>query len=196
MKRAQQKAAFQPFIALRNHALPLATLGLAALTAAGCAQQKNPMDVSFTSSLATSSKVEMDYIRTYAAVARGLNQCWLADNKPLQHARLFARTKNKGENRKSDIFLHEPAESPKRGPRIVSVHLSPAGKGTDLRIANQKLDSREEALFENDVRRWASGGEGCNPSANKVEQVTFTPERANKLEASRVTLPVRKAAKK
>ncbi len=196
MKPAQPKAAIQPLKPPRRAAAPLAVLALTALIAAGCAQQQNPMDVNFTSSLGTSAKVELDFVRTYAAVARGLNQCWLADNKPLQHAKLFARTKNKGDNQKSDIFLHEPAESPKRGPRIVSVHLSPAGKGTDLRIANQKLDSREQALFENDVRRWAAGGEGCDPKANKVEQVTFTPERANKLQASRVTLPVRKSAKK
>lgn len=168
-----------------------ALLGLllaASCLIAGCAQNKDPMDVGITSAIGTTQKSEMDYIHTYAAIATGLQKCWLADKMPLQKSQFFARTKNKGEE-KSDIFVHGPAESPKRGPRIFSVHLTPKGAGTELLFDNRLLDPLTESKVRADVNRWAKGEEGCSEMAATNE---ITPERADQLKASRVSLPVRK----
>lgn len=182
---------------MRNCLVSLACLSVFA-GLSGCAETKspllkNPMEVEFTSALASSPKVELDYIHAYAAIARGLQQCWLADKMPLQKSKFFARTKNKGEAKKSDIFVHGPAVSPKRGPRIFSVHLTPNGKGTALTFDNRLLDPLTEEKVRADVNRWASGGEGCSKEPESAN--TITPESAANLKASRIALPVRKARK-
>ncbi|GJM02818.1 MAG: hypothetical protein DHS20C08_13190 [Rhodomicrobium sp.] len=163
-----------------------------ALFITGCSQSNGAANLDITSAITPTKKIELDYIHAYAAIASGLKKCWLADKMPLQKSQFFARTKNEGEARKSDIFVHGPAVSPKRGPRIFSVHLKPRGKNTDLLFDNRLLDPLTEAKVEKDVKRWAAGGEGCSDMATTGE---ITPELAAQKQASRVALPVKKAAK-
>lgn len=161
---------------------------------AGCAQSPVkviPLSVDTTSALA-SEKITTDYIAAYNYIARGIRKCWLADKKPLQKSQFFARTNVKGEEKKAAIFIHAPAPSPKRGPRIFSVHLIPISTGTELRFDNRSLDPLNEQRLSKDIRQWAIGKTDCLDHSTSNE---ITPASLDKRDAeikAKIPLPKRK----
>lgn len=118
------------------------------------------LDVDVTSSL-SGEIVKGDYITAYSRIALGLRQCWMGETQPLENSKFFARNNVDGEEKKSDIYVHQPAEHPKRGPRIFSVHLKPRSTGTEVRMDNRLLEPKIERYITKDIRRWIGGGEGC-----------------------------------
>lgn len=114
--------------------------------------------------------IEGEYIAAYSKIARGLRQCWLKEGTALSNAQFFARNKTAGVEKKSDIFIHKPAEAPKRGPRIFSIHLKPEGKGTKVFLDNRSLTEKTEANVTKDIRAWIKGSEGCLDHSTKEGQ--------------------------
>ena len=114
-----------------------------------------------TSSPLAGEIIEGDYIAAYSKIARGLRQCWLKEGTPLSKTQFFARNKTTGTEKKSDIFIHKPAQAPKRGPRIFSIHLKPEGKGTKIHLDNRSLAAKTEANVTKDIRAWVKGSQGC-----------------------------------
>lgn len=114
-----------------------------------------------TSSPLAGEIIEGDYIAAYSKIARGLRQCWLKEGTPLSKTQFFARNKTTGAEKKSDIFIHKPAQAPKRGPRIFSIHLKPEGKGTKIHLDNRSLAAKTEANVTKDIRAWVKGSQGC-----------------------------------
>ncbi len=111
--------------------------------------------------------VDYDYITVYSAVARGLSQCWLAEKKPLQKSELISRTNNKLNNKRADIFIHGRAKKPKKGPRIISVHLVAKSKtATEVSVDNRLLDPITVKHFKSDIRHWLKNGDGCPKHKN------------------------------
>ncbi len=121
--------------------------------------------------------INLNYIAAYSVIAKGVQHCWLADKKPLAKAQFFARTNTKDKTPRSDIYLHKAEKGRKRGPRIISVHLEPKGEATEIRVDNRLLDPLNLAHFNNDIRHWVKGGEGCPAHKNDVE---FTPKPVEK----------------
>ena len=114
-----------------------------------------------TSSPLAGEIIEGDYIAAYSKIARGLRQCWLKEGTPLSKTQFFARNKTTGAEKKSDIFIHKPAQAPKRGPRIFSIQLKPEGKGTKIHLDNRSLAAKTEANVTKDIRAWVKGSQGC-----------------------------------
>ena len=114
-----------------------------------------------TSSPLAGELIEGDYIAVYSKIARGLRQCWLKEGTPLSKTQFFARNRTTGAEKKSDIFIHKPAQAPKRGPRIFSIHLKPEGKGTKIHLDNRSLAAKTEANVTKDIRAWVKGSQGC-----------------------------------
>lgn len=170
---------------------PSSKISLAALK---FPNMKTPLlDVDVTSSL-SGEIVKGDYITAYSRIALGLRQCWMAEKLPLENSKFFARNNVDGEEKKSDIYVHKPAEHPKRGPRIFSVHLKPRATGTEVRMDNRLLEPKIERYITKDIRRWVGGGEGCGDYKDIVSASDSQADvvSAEKQVAVKIPAPVKK----
>lgn len=124
--------------------------------------------------------VEMNYIAAYSVIAKGVQQCWLAEGKPLSKAQFFARTNTKAQTPRSDIYLHKTEKGRKRGPRIVSVHLEPKGTATEIRVDNRQLDPITLTHFNTDIRHWLNGNGECRKHQTEGEIIPKSVEKKSK----------------
>ncbi len=160
----------------------------------GCSQ--NSVSVGGPQELTTSAlpakQIDLDYITAYSNIARGIRTCWLADKKPLQNSQFFTRTNNRQSAKTALISVHAPAEHPKRGPRIFSVHLKKRADGSELRINNRLLDPINNKHLVSDIHQWAKGESNCPEHRNSNEITPASLARRDALRELNIPLPKRK----
>lgn len=138
-------------------------------------------------------------IEVYGRIGRGLRQCWLGPDRPLNAGYLYeASTEPAHKGGRSEIVIRErETNGPStRGSRAFTILISPDPSHSDqsvVEVQNAKLPQAQAADIERQVKGWATGALGCDDGSAKA---AWQPQQETGAKPAADTKPSRRSKSK